>query len=121
MLHHFGIRTRDFAASKAFYATALAPLGIVCFYEAEGVAEFGHESGGGPSLSLHEGEPTERLHLAFLASSREAVDAFYAAAIDVGGRDNGPPGPRPQYRAYCAFVLDRDGNNLEALVKDASP
>jgi len=121
VLHHCGIRARDFAASKAFYTTALAPLGVVCFYEADGVAEFGHESGDGPSLSLHEGKPTQRLHLAFLATSSQAVDAFYAAAIDVGGRDNGPPGPRPHYRAYCAFVLDPDGNNVEALVKDASP
>ena len=121
MLHHVGIRARDFAESKAFYTTALAPLGVVCFYEAGTVAEFGQESGDGPSLSLHEGEPTERLHLAFFATSREAVDAFYDAAIDAGGRDNGPPGPRPHYRAYCAFVLDPDGNNLEALVKDASP
>ena len=121
MLHHVGIRARDFADSKAFYTTALAPLGVVCFYEAGTVAEFGHESGDGPSLSLHEGEPTERLHLAFFATNREAVDAFYDAAIGAGGRDNGPPGPRPHYRAYCAFVLDPDGNNLEALVKDASP
>jgi catechol 2,3-dioxygenase-like lactoylglutathione lyase family enzyme len=118
VLHHLGIRARDFATAKAFYTAALRPLGIVCFYEADDVAEFGHESGTGPSLSLHGGEPTERLHLAFGASDASAVDAFYAAALGAGGRDNGPRGPRPQYRAYCAFVFDPDGNNIEALVKD---
>jgi catechol 2,3-dioxygenase-like lactoylglutathione lyase family enzyme len=91
----------------------------VCFYEENDVAEFGHESGEGPTLSLHAGRPTERLHAAFAASNREAVDAFYAAARGAGGRDNGPPGPRSQYRAYCAFVLDPDGNNIEALIKEA--
>jgi catechol 2,3-dioxygenase-like lactoylglutathione lyase family enzyme len=119
MLHHLGIRATDFSASKAFYAAALAPLGIVCFYEGDDVAEFGHESGEGPSLSLHAGKPTERLHAAFAASNREAVDAFYTAALGAGGRDNGPPGPRPKYRAYCAFVLDPGGNNIEALIKEA--
>jgi catechol 2,3-dioxygenase-like lactoylglutathione lyase family enzyme len=120
VLHHLAIRATDFSASKAFYVAALAPLGIVCFYEGNDVAEFGHESGVGPSLSLHAGKPTERLHAAFAASNREAVDAFYTAALGAaGGRDNGPPGPRPQYRAYCAFVLDPDGNNVEAIIKEA--
>jgi catechol 2,3-dioxygenase-like lactoylglutathione lyase family enzyme len=118
VLHHLGIRASDFRASKAFYSAALAPLGIVSFYEAAGVAEFGHASGEGPSLSLHEGEPTERLHAAFAAADRATVDAFHAAALAAGGRDNGRAGPRPQYRAYCAFVLDPDGNNIEALVKE---
>ena len=57
------------------------------------------------------------MHVAFAASSRAAVDAFYAAAIAAGGKDNGPPGLRPHYHAnyYGAFVLDADGNNIEAV------
>jgi predicted lactoylglutathione lyase len=57
------------------------------------------------------------MHVAFVASSRAAVDAFYAAALKAGGRDNGAPGLRPHYHAnyYGAFVFDRDGNNVEAV------
>ena len=118
MLHHVGVRASDFETSKRFYAGALAPLGYVCFYEAEGVAEFGQESRDFPTLSLHSGEPTQRFHAAFVAGDRVTVEAFYAAAIAAGGTDNGPPGARPQYRAYCAFVLDPDGNNIEAVFKE---
>jgi catechol 2,3-dioxygenase-like lactoylglutathione lyase family enzyme len=96
VLHHLGVRASDFDASKAFYTAALRPPGVLAFYEGDGVAEFGREDGEGPSLSLHAGEPTRRLHLAFGALDRVAVDAFYATAIGTGGRDNGPPGPRPQ-------------------------
>jgi len=92
MIHHLGLRASDFDASKAFYTAALRPLGIVCFYEAEAVAEFGREDGLGPSLSLHSGVQTKRMHLAFEAQDRTGVDAFYAAALAAGGQDNGPPG-----------------------------
>jgi catechol 2,3-dioxygenase-like lactoylglutathione lyase family enzyme len=118
VVHHFGVRAADFEASKAFYTEALRPLGWVCSYEGEGVAEFGHEGYQGPTLSLHAGEPTQRLHVAFTAADPATVDAFYEAALSAGGRDNGVPGPRPHYRAYCAFVLDPDGNNIEAVHKD---
>jgi catechol 2,3-dioxygenase-like lactoylglutathione lyase family enzyme len=118
MIHHLGLRASDFDASKAFYTAALRPLGIVCFYEAEAVAEFGREDGLGPSLSLHSGVQTKRMHLAFEAQDRTGVDAFYAAALAAGGQDNGPPGHRPEYRAYCAFALDPDGNNIEAVMKE---
>jgi catechol 2,3-dioxygenase-like lactoylglutathione lyase family enzyme len=118
VLHHLGVRASDFEASKSFYASALRPLGVVAFYEAEDVAEFGREDGEGPSLSLHRGEPTRRMHLAFKAQDREPVHAFYEAAVRSGGRDNGPPERARSTRAYCAFVLDPDGNNVEALVKE---
>jgi len=118
VIHHVGVRASDFDRSKAFYVDALRPLGVVCFHEGEGVAEFGREDGAGPSLSLHAGEPTRRLHIAFAAADRSVVDAFYEASLAAGGRDNGPPGRRPQYRAYCAFVLDPDGNNIEAVRKE---
>ena len=118
MLHHFALRASDFEASKRFYVEALRPLGYVCFYEADGIAELGHESLQPPTLSLHAGEPTQRFHAAFAADDHATVEAFYAAAIAAGGTDNGPPGPRPHYRAYCAFVLDPDGNNIEAVCKE---
>jgi catechol 2,3-dioxygenase-like lactoylglutathione lyase family enzyme len=82
------------------------------------VAEFGHESYEPPTLSLHAGAPTQRLHIAFAAADDESIRSFYAAALAAGGRDNGPPGRRPHYRAYCAYVLDPDDNNIEALVKN---
>ncbi len=59
------------------------------------------------------GTPT---HLAFLAPSKEAIDAFHAAGLEAGGKDNGAPGPREGYAAYAAFVFDRDGNNVEAVI-----
>jgi catechol 2,3-dioxygenase-like lactoylglutathione lyase family enzyme len=118
VLHHLGVRASDFDTSKTFYMEALRPLGYVCFYEADDVAEFGHESQQGPTLSLHAGIATQRFHVAFHAADRDTVDAFYAAALAAGGRDNGAPGARPHYRAYCAFVLDPDGNNIEALIKE---
>jgi catechol 2,3-dioxygenase-like lactoylglutathione lyase family enzyme len=67
---------------------------------------------------ISQGTPnTPRLHIAFRASNRAAVDAFYQAAIAAGGKDNGAPGPRPHYHAnyYGAFVLDPDGHNIEAV------
>jgi catechol 2,3-dioxygenase-like lactoylglutathione lyase family enzyme len=120
VIHHLGVRASDFAVSKVFYTEALRSLGYVCFYEADEVAEFGHESEQGPTVSLHAGAPTQRFHIAFQAADRDTVNAFYAAAIAAGGHDNGPPGPRPQYRAYCAFVLDPDGNNIEAVIKEVT-
>jgi catechol 2,3-dioxygenase-like lactoylglutathione lyase family enzyme len=118
VIHHVGIRARDFTRSKAFYIAALAPLGVVAVHEAELATEFRREDGMGPSFFLQEGLPTERVHLAFTASDEAAVDAFFVAALGAGGRDNGEPGPRPQYKAYAALVLDPDGNNIEAVHKD---
>ena len=78
---------------------------------------------GKPSFWIGEGERLGgHVHVAFAASSREAVDAFYRAGLAAGGKDNGPPGLRPHYHAnyYGAFVLDLDGNNIEAVCHASS-
>ncbi len=121
MIHHLGVFASDFAASRAFYAAALQPLGIVVGYETVDVCEFWHCESDTPSLSLHPAriEVTRGLHLAFGATGRAAVDAFFAAAIAAGGRERHAPRHWPEYRAYCAFVSDPDGNNVEAVHKEA--
>jgi catechol 2,3-dioxygenase-like lactoylglutathione lyase family enzyme len=115
MLDHIGLNVRDIEASKAFYLKALEPLGYGVF------REFGHSVGlqadGQPDFWLHQrGEPSAPVHVAFRAD-RSTVDAFHAAALAAGGVDNGAPGLRPQYHEhyYGAFVLDPDGNNIEAV------
>jgi catechol 2,3-dioxygenase-like lactoylglutathione lyase family enzyme len=125
MFDHVGIAVRDFARSKAFYARALAPVGHST------VAEIVLDGGRGPSagfchadgsdLWISQGEPTPPLHLALRAASRAAVDAFHAAALAAGGRDNGAPGLRPRYHPnyYAAYVLDPDGHNIEAVCHEA--
>ena len=121
MIHHLGVFASDFESSRSFFAAALRPLGIIVGYEAEGVCEFWHSARDTPSLSLHlaKGEATRGLHLAFEAQDRTAVDAFFRAALGAGGRERHAPRHWPEYRAYCAFVSDPDGNNIEALHKEA--
>jgi catechol 2,3-dioxygenase-like lactoylglutathione lyase family enzyme len=121
MLDHMTFRVRDLAATRRFYEKALEPLGYRPGYEGEhdGVRMLGFEQGGKFDTWFVESpnNPSGPTHLAWLAESRTAVDAFYAGAMAEGGRDNGPPGLRPHYHAnyYGAFVLDPDGNNVEAL------
>ena len=125
MFDHIGVVVCDLAKSKAFYTQALAPTGhskVVQITSDDGrrpSAGFCHEDGS--DLWISEGEPTPPLHLAFRVSSRAVVDAFHAAALAAGGRDNGKPGLRPQYHAnyYGAYVLDPDGHNIEAVCHDA--
>jgi len=118
-LDHLGIAVTDYARSKLFYEKALAPLGVALLMEfAEAAAAFGKADAERPSFFLEaEGEPVRgRLHVAFRADSRAQVDAFHAAALEAGGRDNGAPGLRwyhPHY--YGGYVLDPDGNNIEAV------
>ena len=119
MFDHVKFGVRDFAASKAFYLKVLEPLGVVLI--GEGAPSYGCElcrPGGTVSLCLFEtGEKPAHLHIAFEAGSREQVQAFYRAALAAGGKDNGPPGLRPQYsgKYYAAFVIDPDGHNIEAV------
>ena len=119
MIDHAGFAVSDYAHSKAFYERALAPLGYSLLLEFSGAAAgFGRDGGGRPSFFLEaDGEPVRgRLHVAFAAETREQVDAFHAAAIEAGGTDSGAPGLRwyhPSY--YGAYVLDPDGNNVEAV------
>lgn len=118
MFDHVKFGVSDFAASKAFYLAALAPLGIRAV--AEGEPHYGIElcNDGEVSLCLFQSDVKPApLHLAFQARSREQVDAFYRAALAAGAHDNGPPGLRPHYNAhyYAAFVIGPDGHNLEAV------
>ena len=114
-IDHLTLTVRDLAASRRFYAAALAPWGAR-EEEVEGSVAFGPPDA--EDFILQEGEaPTTPVHVAFLAPDRETVDAFHAAALAAGATDNGAPGPRPRYHPgyYAAFVLDPDGHNVEAV------
>lgn len=123
LIHHVGVFASDHAASRHFYTEALRPLDIIVGYAAEGVAEFwipGHDT---PSLSLETAatgaDATRGLHIAFAATDRAQVDAFFEAAVKAGGEVRHRPRHWPECKAYCAFVSDPDGNNVEALIKEA--
>ncbi|HEY1097838.1 MAG TPA: VOC family protein [Myxococcota bacterium] len=118
MIDHLGLRSTDVARTIAFLEKALAPLGHTKQIDMpeHNVAAFGPSPQAaqlwvGPSTS------PSPVHLALSAKTRAEVDAFYAAAIAAGAKDNGKPGVRPHYHAgyYGAFVIDVDGNNLEAV------
>lgn len=119
MFDHVKFGVSDYAASKAFYLKALEPLGVVVV--AEGVPTYGIElspPGGKVSLCLFQTtEKPAHLHVAFVAESRQQVEAFHRAALAAGGKDNGAPGLRPHYHVnyYAAFVIDPDGHNIEAV------
>ncbi|HET7567037.1 MAG TPA: VOC family protein [Gaiellaceae bacterium] len=115
---HVGLNVGDYAASRAFYEQALAPLGysIVMDFPEWRACGFGVESKPGFWISQREPVGTGA-HVAFHCEERAAVDAFHAAALAAGGADNGAPGVREHYHPsyYGAFVLDPDGNNVEAV------
>ena len=118
MFDHVKIGVSDFAASKAFYVQALAPLGIKL--GAEGEPSYGAEfvsSGIASWIIFQTDEKPAHLHIAFAAATRAQVDAFYSAAIAAGAQDHGAPGLRPKYHAnyYAAFVIGPDGHNIEAV------
>ena len=113
LVDHVHLRVRDLAASRRFYEGALAPLGHVV---RDGPDWFAVDE----LFVSSDGEPTAGLHIAFQAADEEAVRAFYAAALAVGGRDNGAPGERSYHPGYyAAFVLDPDGTNVEAVYHGA--
>lgn len=129
MLDHVGLTVSDFARSRAFYEAALAVLGIAPVMEVTEEMSGGHGAHLGfgvpdnPFFWIGTGKaPGSGVHVAFAASGKAAVDAFYQAAIAAGGRDNGAPGLRPHYHPgyYGAFVLDPDGNNIEAVFHGAA-
>ena len=108
MFDHVEVPVSDLARSGEFYATVLAPLGLEAS-EGPEMVEFG-------ALTLVPGTPTQRMHFAFMAETRDVVDAFHRAGVDAGYRDNGAPGLRdyaPDY--YAAYLLDPDGHNVEAV------
>lgn len=118
MIDHVDIRVRDLAASRRFYEAVLDPLGHGVWAEGNKAdrdpwVDLGRRGG---SLWLGVGEPTENLHLAFAASDNATVDEFHRVAVAAGYVDNGPPGERSYHPGYYgAFVLDPDGNNVEAV------
>lgn len=120
MIDHLGISVKSHAASKAFYLKALEPLGIGVIMdigEAEGGPATGFGANGKPFFWIGEGAAAASTHLAFVASDRAQVDAFYKAALAAGAKDNGAPGIRAHYHPdyYGAFVIDPNGVNLEAV------
>jgi catechol 2,3-dioxygenase-like lactoylglutathione lyase family enzyme len=132
MIDHMTFRVSNLAQTKAFYAAALAPLGYrVAFemqHEGGGIVGFGYANPsvpGGTKIdtwfvdgpSPYQGHPVSTgAHLCWAAKDRASVDAFYKAAMTQGGIDNGKPGVRPHYHEhyYGAFVIDPEGNNIEA-------
>ncbi|RSX53741.1 glyoxalase [Bifidobacterium goeldii] len=126
MLDHLTLKVHDIDRSIAFYTKALAPLGYIAKAHHEPTIGFGVDDG-----TLHSDfyvSPMDEAaivpdtsacpvtHIAFLADSPDAVRAFYTAALAAGGTDNGAPGPRAYHPGYyAAFVLDPDGNNIEAV------
>ncbi len=127
MIDHIELWVSDLGRSRAFYDAALAPLRIRILKEA------GPESGRGSHLGYGRTDPAfwigtsqpagGPVHVAFAAPDRATVADFHAAALAAGGRDNGRPGPRPEYHPgyYGAFVLDPDGNNIEAVFHGDRP
>jgi catechol 2,3-dioxygenase-like lactoylglutathione lyase family enzyme len=116
MFDHVVFGVSDYAASKAFFLKALEPLGVAVVMERQGGIEL--SSDGKTSLCLLQtDEKPAHLHLAFVAENRQQVDAFYRAALEAGGQDNGMPGLRPRYHAnyYAAFVIGPDGHNIEVV------
>lgn len=116
MFDHIGIRASNRQATESFFLHALAPLGIAVAMQ--GPDGTGLGKNGKPSLWIYGTEdPPSPLHLAFTAERRSQVDAFHRAALEAGGRDNGPPGLRPHYHPhyYAAFVIAPDGYNVEAV------
>ena len=130
MFDHLGLVFRDLAVARAFYRAALAPLGIaltqdhtqadgtgwLVFTTGEPEAPFFVVSAGRPSFWTADSAPSQSpVHLAFRAPSRAAVEAFHTAGLAAGGKDNGAPGIR-RGRYYAAFLIDPEGNNIEAGV-----
>jgi catechol 2,3-dioxygenase-like lactoylglutathione lyase family enzyme len=123
VIDHMTVGVSDLEASRRFYRSALEPLGFVeigPWSEENREVSFGLEDANDFGLSDRY-EPGGQLHVAFAADTREQVDAFHRAALAAGGRDNGAPGPRPEYSEnyYGAFVLDPDGHNVEAVCHEA--
>lgn len=119
-IDHVTLDVRDLAASRRCYAAALAALHAG---ELSADGAFAYGPPGSAHLWIREGRSSAPLHIAITAPSREHVDAFHRAALAAGGRDNGAPGLRPLYHPayYAAFVLDPDGNNIEAVHRGLAP
>jgi len=115
MLDHISLTVLDLQKSKAFYQKVFEPLKFKTWVDQESFAGFGNEDR--PYFWLNKGSTQNKVHIAFQAKDRKTVDQFYVAAIAAGAKDHGKPGLRPEYHEnyYGAFVIDIDGNNIEAI------
>jgi catechol 2,3-dioxygenase-like lactoylglutathione lyase family enzyme len=125
MIDHVSIGVTDLETSAAFYDAALGALGMRRYRELPVTIGYGYDRA---IFWIRVSDkttfsPGEGLHVALAAPSTDAVDAFYAAALAQGGRDAGPPGPRPEYTPdyYGAFVLDPTGTKVEAVYRGDTP
>jgi len=120
MFDHIVFGVSDYAESKTFFLKALEPIGMAVVSEGPPGIELSAD--GKSSLCIRRaGEKSGHLHLAFTAESREQVEAFYRAALEAGGKDNGAPGLRPNYtgKYYAAFVIGPDGHNIEVVCHES--
>jgi catechol 2,3-dioxygenase-like lactoylglutathione lyase family enzyme len=119
MIDHFNLPVSDLAASRRFYERILGPLGFRFLMRDGDAVGFGVDTWAFGIVATP--RPFPKLHLAFRAKSREAVDRFFREAINAGGQANGSPGIRAAYDPgyYAAFVLDPDGHNIEAVCRGA--
>lgn len=123
MIDHTSVAVTNYEKSKEFYQKALAPLGYAIGMD---LAQYGacgfKDAAGTQDFWIGTKDSVSGVHVAFIAKSKEEVDAFYAAAMAAGGKDNGAPGYRTEYSAgyYGAFVHDFDGSNIEAVWRDSS-
>ena len=124
MIDHASAAVSNVARSKELYKAMLAPLGYELKMDlpAYKAAGFGTAQESRSDFWLGEIETPGTVHVAFVAESKEMVDSFYAAGLEAGGKDNGAPGYRESYSPnyYGAFILDFDGNNIEAVFRDPS-
>jgi catechol 2,3-dioxygenase-like lactoylglutathione lyase family enzyme len=122
VLHHLSFAVTNLARSAAFYDAALAPLGYVRVWADDTAIGYGLPGGGDKfAIKLRPNTappPADGFHVAFAASSRQAVTAFYQAALSHGGRDHGGCGLHPEYGShyFAAFVFDPDGYPIEAVI-----
>jgi catechol 2,3-dioxygenase-like lactoylglutathione lyase family enzyme len=116
MLDHIALNVSDHERSRRFYQNVLAPLGYELMMEHE-ISGSGFGRDGKPDFWIQQGNPSGPLHVAFSVADRATVDEFHRAALEAGAQDNGAPGLRPEYHPtyYGAFVMDPDGNNIEAV------
>ena len=120
MIAHVSLYVKDYKKAKKLYEAALKPLGYKLKMDMPQWKAAGFMEGGHTSFWIIKRPHGDKLHVAFLAKSKKIVHAFHVAALKAGARDHGKPGPRKQYSRdyYAAFVLDKEGNNIEVVYFD---